>query len=677
VGGGLFVQPGAPVSLTNTLVARNTAASGGDVSGSVFSSDHNLIGNTAGSTGFSTANGDLLNVSPNLAPLGNYGGPTQTMPLLPGSHGIDAGDNSVLGPKSIPGLAHWYQANGNANDSAGTSNGTLNGGVSYAAGVTGQAFRFNGQSSYVDLGTGADVVGTGAFSVAAWIKTTSDGVILQQRDAGVSNGEYQLAVSGGKVYWWSFGNGQYGFNFTSNAAVNDGNWHYVVGTRLANGTGQIWIDGVLDSSQAAAPAPLGSGIHVYIGEDVRDAAFPGYPPLNFIGQIDEVQIYNGTLTPSQVASLDATAGNSLATDQRGLLRVAGANVDIGATEYQYDLAVTGTAPARATAGQPVQYTFTVANNGPDPVNGVTFTDVLPANSSYVSATAPPGWTVSGPLAGQAGTVIFTDTATLPAGGKAGFTVNILASQTGTSGTTLVNAATVSPAAQDTAPGNNSVSLTTTWSPGPPAGVDIHGQPANGEVGRPIGGPITVAVVDQYGNTITTSDQPVTLAIATGPAGARLGGTTTVRAVHGVATFTNLTVNVAGTYTLTATGGDLTPDFSNPFTVSPRDITDDLRIHRGHLRPGQGSDVFEQVLTITNTTDHTLSGPLGLVLQGLPSNVTLSNAAGSYQGHPFVEVLGDGKLAPGEKVRITLKFVVTGHRHDLDDLDYSIKALLGI
>ena len=31
-----------------------------------------------------------------LAPLGNYGGPTQTMALLPGSPAIDAGSNALI-----------------------------------------------------------------------------------------------------------------------------------------------------------------------------------------------------------------------------------------------------------------------------------------------------------------------------------------------------------------------------------------------------------------------------------------------------------------------------------------------------------------------------------------------------------------------------------------------------
>ena len=103
------------------------------------------------------------------------------------------------------------------------------------------------------------------------------------------------------------------------------------------------------------------------------------------------------------------------------------------------------------------------------------------------------------------------------------------------------------------------------------------------VGQPISPAITVAVVDAKGNTVTTNNtQLVTLAIASGPAGAKLLGTTTVRAVNGVADFTNLTLSLAGTYTLTATGGALTPDFSNVFTVAPVNVTSAVTIHRGSM-----------------------------------------------------------------------------------------------
>jgi hypothetical protein len=61
----------SPTMLTNTIVAGN---SGGDISNSFYSGTNNLIGG-----------------NPLLAPLGDYGGPTQTMALLPGSPALDAG----------------------------------------------------------------------------------------------------------------------------------------------------------------------------------------------------------------------------------------------------------------------------------------------------------------------------------------------------------------------------------------------------------------------------------------------------------------------------------------------------------------------------------------------------------------------------------------------------------
>jgi hypothetical protein len=81
--------------LINSLIAGNTNAAGPDVSGPVaveFSS-HNLIGVGTGMTGLTNGtNNNQVGVSaPRLGPLGDYGGPVQTVPLLPGSPAINAG----------------------------------------------------------------------------------------------------------------------------------------------------------------------------------------------------------------------------------------------------------------------------------------------------------------------------------------------------------------------------------------------------------------------------------------------------------------------------------------------------------------------------------------------------------------------------------------------------------
>jgi hypothetical protein len=73
--GGINNYDGA-LTITNCIVAGNGSS---DIAGNSFSGSNNLVG------------GNAL-----LAPLGNYGGPTQTMPLLPGSPAIGGG-TSVTG----------------------------------------------------------------------------------------------------------------------------------------------------------------------------------------------------------------------------------------------------------------------------------------------------------------------------------------------------------------------------------------------------------------------------------------------------------------------------------------------------------------------------------------------------------------------------------------------------
>jgi hypothetical protein len=78
LGGIGFTPPDATMSLTNTIVAGNNALAFPDIAG-LFAGTNNLIG------------GDPL-----LAPMGDYGGPTWTMPPLAGSPAIDMGAPTSL-----------------------------------------------------------------------------------------------------------------------------------------------------------------------------------------------------------------------------------------------------------------------------------------------------------------------------------------------------------------------------------------------------------------------------------------------------------------------------------------------------------------------------------------------------------------------------------------------------
>jgi hypothetical protein len=78
-GGGVYNCPCATqMSLNNTIVAGNTAGTLPDVDGTGAVNFHDLIGGI-----------------PLIGAFGNYGGPMQTFPLLPGSPAIDAGDDTT------------------------------------------------------------------------------------------------------------------------------------------------------------------------------------------------------------------------------------------------------------------------------------------------------------------------------------------------------------------------------------------------------------------------------------------------------------------------------------------------------------------------------------------------------------------------------------------------------
>lgn len=129
---------------------------------------------------------------------------------------------------------------------------------------------------------------------------------------------------------------------------------------------------------------------------------------------------------------------------------------------QADLGITKTAPAGPIPpGQNVTYTLGVTNSGPSDAANVTLADPLPTGTTFVSATqtAGPSFTCTNPAVGSAGTVS-CNLASLVANASASFQVVVRVNTTGTAGATLANTATISSAATDPSPGNNTATTTT-------------------------------------------------------------------------------------------------------------------------------------------------------------------------------------------------------------------------
>jgi uncharacterized repeat protein (TIGR01451 family) len=120
---------------------------------------------------------------------------------------------------------------------------------------------------------------------------------------------------------------------------------------------------------------------------------------------------------------------------------SGSASDGNARASSADLSVFKSGPAAATAGMTIAYTLTVSNAGPSAASGATFSDVVPASVTAVSATCggAAGGAVCGPI-GVAGNTVTSALAALPAGGSVVITISGIASAAGT----LTNMATVAP-----------------------------------------------------------------------------------------------------------------------------------------------------------------------------------------------------------------------------------------
>jgi hypothetical protein len=149
---------------------------------------------------------------------------------------------------------------------------------------------------------------------------------------------------------------------------------------------------------------------------------------------------------------------------------------------------------------------------------------VPANTTFVSATGPAGWTPATPPVGGTGTVTFT-AASMPASSVANFTIVVAVGCAVPPGTVITNTATVAGTAADPDPSNNTATATsTTFNPAPvitcPADITA---PADTAEGCTLTGATVEWEVD------VTDNCPGTAVVCTPPSGTffPIGSTTAV------------------------------------------------------------------------------------------------------------------------------------------------------
>ena len=164
-------------------------------------------------------------------------------------------------------------------------------------------------------------------------------------------------------------------------------------------------------------------------------------------------VVSNTATASS-SSFDANSTNNSST----AMTTISANADV---------AINKTAPATATAGTNITYTITVQNNGPSTANSVSFTDTLPAGTTFVSESQTSGPTFTC----TTGATVSCSIASLAPAASATFSVTVAVSASLANGTNLSNTATVASTTPDSSSGNNTSSAPTLVSTSADVGIN--------------------------------------------------------------------------------------------------------------------------------------------------------------------------------------------------------------
>jgi hypothetical protein len=305
-------------------------------------------------------------------------------------------------------------------------------------------------------------------------------------------------------------------------------------------------------------------------------------------------------------------------DQRGVLRGGGVNVGaFQASASAFALA----APNSARAGAPLALVVTATD--PFGQAAVGYRGTVHLSSSDPRAVLPANYTFTAAANG-----VHTFPVTLKTAGSQSISATDSATGGSTAGATRI---TITPAAAS--------QLVMTAPAGATAGVAFS---------------LTVTARDAYGNVATDFSGRVGLSIARGPGDFARGSVLTATAHNGSAAFGNLILNTPGSYRLKAVSGALAAAASGPLIVA-QDVSNLVRVAGGAMiRTGRTQ--YQQAVAITNASGRPLSGPLALLVSNLSRGAVLSDASGSFLGHPYLDFLAAGqRLQAGQRVVVTLTF----------------------
>lgn len=220
-------------------------------------------------------------------------------------------------------VSHW-PAEQSAADAADGNDGVTNG-VTFAPGIIGHAFVFNGHAGssiyVVDAANLRFPDGT-SFTFTAWVKTTAADFffhdILRKRNRDAPGGALDLKLTmtstlaspASKPQFYLVNNlgGREAIVYGT-TSINDGQWHHLAGVydSVAN-TMRLYVDVVWEGGTASISGdftPISPAANWNIGNN------PGSPKSPWLGQIDDVTVWNEALSSEEVAAMYSLGNDAI------------------------------------------------------------------------------------------------------------------------------------------------------------------------------------------------------------------------------------------------------------------------------------------------------------------------------------------------------------------------------
>ena len=217
----------------------------------------------------------------------------------------------VEGPCSENSLVGWYTFNGNANDSSSSqNNGVITGGVTLTTGQNGKAnsaYIFDGSTGYITINR----LISDDFTICAWFKTSGVGnsgnhyalmPLYDSEKAGLFP-DFGFGVnSSGKL---TYGNGgTVDTSIPTVQSVNTNSWVSGCVARVkSTGEFTLYIDGQPAPTSAPATASSASLTAISYARIGYGYDMGGTGPKYWSGQIDDVRVFNRTLTDAEILAL--------------------------------------------------------------------------------------------------------------------------------------------------------------------------------------------------------------------------------------------------------------------------------------------------------------------------------------------------------------------------------------